>query len=373
MRTQKHNILVTGSKGFIGKNLLVELSSVDSYKVDTFNRGESFEILESKILEADAIIHLAGENRPSDTKSFDVGNHQLTKLICEVVEKSQKKIDIIFASSTQAEDNNLYGASKRAAEKVLCELEERTSCLVSIYRLPGVFGKWSRPNYNSVVATFCHNIANQLPIQIRDPEKSLPLVYIDDVVSSFIATLGSMQAHKKWVSVQPTYSITPQSLANQLNSFFDSRNTLVSERVGIGLTRALYATYLSFLSPDQFTYSIPFFPDERGMFAEVLKTHDSGQFSFFTTLPGVTRGQHFHHSKSEKFLIIKGKARFKFRHLVTGERFEIFTSNDELKVVETIPGWVHDITNVGENEMIAMLWANEVFDREKPDTITSEV
>ena len=366
-------ILVTGSKGFIGQNLVVELSSIETYTVDTFNRGDSFEMLESKILEADTVIHLAGENRPSDSKDFDIGNHQLTKLICEAIEKVGKKIPIIFASSTQAKDSNLYGVSKLAAENVLHELEKKTGCPVTIYRLPGVFGKWSRPNYNSVVATFCHNIANELPIQVNDPAKSLLLVYIDDVIKSFINTLQSLETRHKWISVEPTYSITLQDLADQLKLFFDSRDTLVSERVGSGLTRALYSTYLSFLSPEQFTYTIPFFPDERGMFAEVLKTKDSGQFSFFTTLPGVTRGQHFHHSKSEKFLIIRGQARFRFRNLITNERFEILSSSDELKVVETIPGWVHDITNVGETEMIAMLWANEIFDRDEPDTISREV
>jgi len=366
-------ILVTGSKGFIGQNLMVELSSIEAYAVDTFDRGDSLEMLKSKILEADAVIHLAGENRPSDSKDFDIGNHQLTKKICETIEKLGKKIPIIFASSTQAGDSNPYGASKLAAENALHALEESAGCQVSIYRLPGVFGKWSRPNYNSVVATFCHNIANNLPIQINDPAKSLPLVYIDDVIKSFIHTLQSLETSSQFISVEPTYSITLQELADQLKLFVDSRSTLISERVGSGLIRALYSTYLSFLSPENFTYTIPFFPDERGMFAEVLKTKDSGQFSFFTTLPGVTRGQHFHHSKSEKFIIIKGQARFRFRHLISNERFEIFSSSDELKVVETIPGWVHDITNVGENEMIAMLWANEIFDREKPDTISSEV
>jgi UDP-2-acetamido-2,6-beta-L-arabino-hexul-4-ose reductase len=366
-------LLVTGSKGFIGKNLLVELSSNKSYTIDSFNRGDSFDALESKILEADAIIHLAGENRPSDSESFDIGNHQLTKFICEIIEKLKKKIPIIFSSSIQAGEINPYGESKLAAEKVLLQLQKRTGCPVSIYRLPGVFGKWSKPNYNSVVATFCFNIANQLPIQISDSNKSIRLVYIDDVIKSFMSTLNSTQAPKKWVSVEPDYIITLGELANQLNCFFDSRHTLVSERVGTGLTRALYSTYLSFLAPDQFTYTIPFFPDERGVFAEALKTKDSGQFSFFTTLPGVTRGQHFHHSKSEKFFIIKGQARFRFRNLITNERFEILASSDECKVVETIPGWVHDITNVGENEMIAMLWANEIFDRDEPDTISSEV
>ena len=366
-------ILVTGSKGFIGQNLVTELLQSKSYTVDSFNRDDDASLLDSKIIQADAIIHLAGENRPTDEKEFERGNYQLTKKICQAVEKANKNIPIIFSSSTQAEEDSLYGKSKLAAENVLFELSKKVGNLVTIYRLPGVFGKWSKPNYNSVVATFCHNIANQLPIQINEPNKLLPLVYIDDVIKSFIKALHVSGKNQQWGKVEPIYSITIQELANQLQLFYDSRQNLITERVGANLTRALYATYLSFLSPNQFTYDIPFFPDERGLFAEVLKTHDSGQFSFFTTLPGITRGQHFHPSKSEKFIIIKGKARFRFRHILTNERFEIITTSKNLKVVETIPGWVHDITNIGENEMIAMLWANEVFDRNQPDTISSEV
>jgi|SaaInlV_165m_DNA_2_1040747.scaffolds.fasta_scaffold22205_2 UDP-2-acetamido-2,6-beta-L-arabino-hexul-4-ose reductase len=366
-------VLVTGSKGFIGKNLVIELAQLDSIRIDTHDRDDDLLLLESKINKADIIFHLAGENRPKDEKEFDVSNHQLTKLICQLSDKLDKKIPIIFSSSTQAEDDNPYGKSKLAAETVLRELEQKSGCSVVIYRLPGVFGKWSKPNYNSVVATFCFNIASKLPIQINDPNKILTLVYIDDIVKSFINNILHKEKLPLWGEIKPKYSITIQALANQLQLFADSRTTLITERVGCDLTRALYATYLSFLPPDKFTYDIPFFPDKRGVFAEVLKTHDSGQFSFFTTLPGITRGQHFHNSKSEKFIIIKGKAKFRFRHLITNDRLEIFSSSDKLTIVETIPGWVHDITNVGENEMIAMLWANEIFDREQPDTISSEV
>ncbi|MDC1484773.1 NAD-dependent epimerase/dehydratase family protein, partial [Gammaproteobacteria bacterium] len=220
------HVLITGSKGFIGKNLVVELSSIETYSFDTFDRGDSFEMLESKIRQADAVIHLAGENRPSNSEDFEIGNHQLTKLICEAIERLEKKIPIIFSSSTQAEDGNLYGDSKLAAENALHTLEEKTGCPVSIYRLPGVFGKWSRPNYNSVVATFCYNIANKLPIQVNNPEKSLPLVYIDDVIKSFINTLQSSEPRQQWISVEPTYTITLQALADQLKLFYDSRGSL---------------------------------------------------------------------------------------------------------------------------------------------------
>lgn len=366
-------ILVTGSRGFIGKNLVTELSSCNSYEIDTYDRGDDFLRLEEKIKKAEVIFHLAGENRPTHDADFEIGNHELTKKICDLVQTLNKKISIVFSSSTQATEDNLYGKSKLAAENSLIELSKKTGCQVTIFRLPGVFGKWSKPNYNSVVATFCFNIINNLQIQINDPNKIIPLVYIDDVIKSFTNFLQSSKKGISWVSVEPVYSISLQNLANQLFRFRDSRKNLITEKVGSDLTRALYATYLSFYKPSQFIYEIPHFPDDRGVFAEVLKTHDSGQFSFFTTLPGITRGQHFHHSKSEKFIIIKGKARFRFRHLITNEKHEIITSSKKLEIVETIPGWVHDITNIGKNEMIAMLWANEIFDRNDPDTISSEV
>ena len=343
-------ILVTGAYGFIGQNLVLRLKETKAIEVLTFGRSDQIETLKSLVCQADYIIHLAGENRPSDCRDFITVNVNLTRLLCDIIRKTERYIPIIFASSTQIANDNQYGESKLAAEEIIREFVDKFDQSAVIFRLPGVFGKWCKPNYNSVVATFCHNIANNLPIQINDPAKSLPLVYIDDVIKSFIHTLQSLETSSQFISVEPTYSITLQELADQLKLFVDSRSTLISERVGSGLIRALYSTYLSFLSPENFTYTIPFFPDERGMFAEVLKTKDSGQFSFFTTLPGVTRGQHFHHSKSEKFIIIKGQARFRFRHLISNERFEIFSSSDELKVVETIPGWVHDITNVGENE-----------------------
>ena len=366
-------ILITGSQGFIGQNLVIELLKYQSYEIDTFDRDDDISVLENKISKADAIFHLAGENRPKDDDAFDLTNYKLTKRICDLTEILQRNIPIIFSSSTQATQENPYGKSKLAAEKALIKLSKQMKCQVTIFRLPGVFGKWSKPNYNSVVATFCFNIANQLPIQINEPNKLLSLVYIDDVIRSFIDILDNQGSKEKCNVVEPIYSITVQELANQIQCFRESRKTLITERVGKSLTRALYSIYLSFLEPSQFTYEIPYFPDERGVFAEVLKTYDSGQFSFFTTLPGITRGQHFHDSKSEKFIIIRGKARFRFRHLITNERFEILTSSDKLEIVETIPGWVHDITNIGENEMIAMLWANEIFDPNQPDTKSREV
>jgi UDP-2-acetamido-2,6-beta-L-arabino-hexul-4-ose reductase len=269
--------------------------------------------------------------------------------------------------------DNPYGQSKRGAEQALEELVSETGNPVVIYRLPNVFGKWCKPNYNSVVATFCYNITHKLPIQINDPSTQLHLVYVDDVVSEFLRALESMEERLRWGEVMPVYSIALGELATQIQNFNNCRSTLITERVGSGLVRALYATYVSYLPPSEFSYDLPRYEDERGVFSEMLKTPDCGQFSFFTAHPGITRGGHYHHSKTEKFLVIKGLARFGFRNVVTNETYEIFTSGDVSQVVETVPGWTHDITNVGEDELVVMLWANEIFDRAHPDTIPCEV
>ncbi len=365
-------VLVTGAYGFIGKNLIVRLNELD-IQVITYTRKNSIQDLEELIKGADCIVHLAGENRPKDEKDFDVVNVGLTASICDVVRYSGKNIPIILASSTQAEINNAYGKSKLDAEVAVKALEIDTGCPVYVYRLPGVFGKWCKPHYNSVVATFCHNISHDLPVQVNSPDLELSLIYIDDVVEEFIKVIQGVKSDKKELSVRPEYKIKLGDLANQIKIFRKSRDSLITERVGSGLVSKLYSTYLSYISPEQFVYSIPSYGDERGMFAEILKTKDSGQFSFFTAGPGVTRGGHYHHSKTEKFLVIQGKARFGFRHVASDETHEIITTSKELKIVETVPGWSHDITNIGAEEIIVMLWANEIFDPDNPDTITHKV
>jgi UDP-2-acetamido-2,6-beta-L-arabino-hexul-4-ose reductase len=244
---------------------------------------------------------------------------------------------------------------------------------VAIYRLPGVFGKWCKPNYNSVVATFCHNKAHDLPVQINEANVRIRLVYVDDVVNAFLSLLASAWTGMVRPGVQPEYSITLGELSAQIDAFKNCRSTLVSERVGTGLTRALYATYVSYLPKDKFAYEVPAYGDARGVFVEMLKTPDAGQFSFFTAHPGITRGGHYHHTKTEKFLVIKGKARFGFRHMLTNEVYHLDTEGAKPQVVETVPGWTHDITNVGDEEMVVMLWANEIFDRANSDTITCKV
>ena len=366
------NVLVTGANGFIGKNLIVHLNELDIHSL-VYTRENSIQDLPDLIKKSDFIVHLAGENRPIDEKDFDTVNAGLTSLICNEIRLIEKNIPIILASSTQAEHDNSYGKSKLNAEIAIKNLANDTGNSVYTYRLPGVFGKWCKPNYNSVVSTFCHNISHDIPIQINNPSFELNLVYIDDVVEEFVRIIQGRQDNNKELSVQPEYKIKLGDLATQIKIFREGRDSLISERVGDGLVRKLYSTYVSYFSPEQFSYSIPSHGDERGMFAEMLKTKDSGQFSFFTAKPGVTRGGHYHHSKTEKFLVIQGKARFGFRHVVSDETHEIITTSKELKIVETVPGWSHDITNIGTEEIIVMLWANEIFDPDNPDTIAHKV
>ena len=365
-------VLVTGANGFIGKNLVVRLHELDIH-VEVYTRKNSIQDLLDLVKKVDCIVHLAGENRPADEKYFNIVNAGLTVSICEAVRSTGKHVPIVLASSTQAALDNAYGKSKLDAEMTAKRFESDTGNPTYIYRLSGVFGKWCKPNYNSVVATFCHNISHNLPIQVSNPSFELSLVYIDDVVEEFISIIQNKKDDKKELFIQPEYKITLGELADQVKCFHNSRDSLISEKVGDGLVRKLYSTYVSYLSPENFSYPIPAYGDERGMFAEVLKTKDSGQFSFFTAKPGVTRGGHYHHSKTEKFLVAQGKAKFGFRHIISNESYEIITSSKELKIVETVPGWSHDITNIGVGDMVVMLWANEIFDPDNPDTIACNV
>ncbi len=361
-------VLVTGSNGFIGKNLVARLGEREDIEVIRFTREDDIAQLPLVMLEVDFVFHLAGVNRPQNPEDFKAGNTDLTQALCDSIMASGKLVPVVYTSSSQAELDNPYGRSKYGAEEVLLKLANEHGSAIHLFRLPNVFGKWAKPNYNSVVATFCHNIANDLPIQINDPEARIPLVYIDDVVAHFTDVLDGKLSGNPFVSIEPQYSIAIGVLAEYLHTFRDSRQTMVTEAVGSGLIRALYSTYLSYIPPNRFSYQVPKHEDPRGVFVEMLKTHDSGQMSFFTAHPGITRGGHYHHSKTEKFLVIKGKACFRFRHIVSDEFYELSTNGETPRIVETVPGWTHDITNVGNDEMVVMLWANEIFDREKPDT-----
>jgi UDP-2-acetamido-2,6-beta-L-arabino-hexul-4-ose reductase len=366
-------VLVTGAHGFIGKNLVVRMGELSRFAVTTFVRGDDVATLPRLLSEVDAVIHLAGENRPEQDSAFADVNAGLTSTLCDAIQAANRKIPLVLASSTQAERNTPYGRSKLAAEEAVRQLASSSGTPVVIFRLPGVFGKWCKPNYNSVVATFCHNIARNLSIEVHEHAGILRLVYVDDVVAALIGALDAPVSGVTLGAVAPEYTITLADLATQIEAFRDCRTSLMSQRVGSGLVRALYATYVSYLTPGQFSYDLPQYADARGVFVEMLKTPDCGQFSYFTAHPGVTRGAHYHHTKSEKFLVIKGHALFRFRHLLTGERFELTTSGEKPQVVDTVPGWAHDITNVGGEEMVVMLWANENFDRQRPDTINSQV
>lgn len=366
-------VLITGANGFVGQNLIVHLSERSDVQVQRFTRHDALEQLPALVGQADFVFHLAGVNRPKDTQEFQSGNADLTRVLCDAIIASGRQVPVLYTSSSQAGLDNPYGNSKRAAEQALIDLNRLHGVAVHLFRLPNVFGKWARPNYNSAVATFCHNIARDVPISINDRNSPINLVYIDDVVSHFIAVMEGKLAGHPFVDVEPQYATTVGELADQLHAFRDSRQTMITESVGTGLVRALYSTYLSYLPPERFTYDVARHGDPRGVFVEMLKTRDCGQFSYFTAHPGITRGGHYHHSKTEKFLVIKGKACFRFRHIVTGEFYELFTEGEQARIVETVPGWTHNITNVGDEEMIVMLWANEIFDREHPDTYARPV
>jgi UDP-2-acetamido-2,6-beta-L-arabino-hexul-4-ose reductase len=366
-------VLVTGANGFIGKNLVIRLNERNGTEVLSFSRGDGYEMLAAMVAQADAIVHLAGENLPTDISNFASANTDSTRNLCEYIRADGRNIPLVLASSTQAELDNPYGQSKLAAEQLVEVLASETDNCVVIYRLPGVFGKWCKPNYNSVVATFCHNIARGLPIKINNAAATVQLVYVEDVVDEFLSTLDEPQAGLERAEISQRYSITLGELADQIYAFHNCRTSLISERVGTGLTRALYSTYISYLPPEQFTYDLPKYDDERGVFVEMLKTPDCGQFSFFTVHPGITRGSHYHHTKTEKFLVLTGMVRMRFKQMVTAETYEVTVSGEKPQVVDSIPGWVHDITNVGDSEVVVMLWANEVFDRQRPDCIPCKI
>lgn len=361
-------ILISGSNGFIAKNLIIRLRELGYDNLTFINRNSTDEEIRSNIVDVDFVFHLAGVNRPKDDNEFVDGNVDLTKRIIELLIASDRRVPLVLSSSIQVGLDNPYARSKAAAEKLVFSYMENHDVPVYVFQLPNVFGKWSKPNYNSAVATFCYNTVHDLPITIHDPEAALSLVYIDDVCDAFIELLGAQQVGG-YKNVPITYSTTVGAIAGLLKTFKSSRENLTVQNVGVGLTRALYSTYLSFFTPAHFSYTVPGHEDPRGTFVEMLKTPSAGQLSFFTAHPGITRGGHYHHSKNEKFLVIKGRATYRFKHIVTGERFELISDDSEYKIVETIPGWTHDITNIGNDELIVMLWANEIFDHNKPDTI----
>ena len=366
-------VAVTGAAGFVGQNLRLRLEERGIGDVLPVTRATTDDERRQALTSADIVVHLAGVNRPEDPREFAIGNADLTTSFCEILRASGRAIPVIFASSIQAELDNPYGRSKIAAEKALLQYGSASGAGIAILRLPNVFGKWCRPNYNSAVATFCHNIARGLPIAVSHADAPLTLVHIDSVIDAILALISEGVPAHGLVGVSPVYETTVGTLADTLRAFAASRESLEMARVGTGYLRALYSTYVSYLPPEAFAYSIRRHEDHRGVFAEMLRTADSGQFSFFSAHPGITRGGHYHHTKTEKFLVVRGSARFGFRHIITGEEREINVDAAETRIVETVPGWAHNITNVGADEMYVLLWANEAFDASAPDTIAARV
>lgn len=365
-------VLVTGAQGFIGRNLVTRLTESGTHVVHEFNRADSLERLAELIDRSDAVVHLAGANRPVDASEFERTNVGLTQDLVDVLAAAGRTMPLVVASSIRALDDTPYGRSKRRGEQVVQAYAARSQHPVAILRLPNVFGKWCRPNYNSAVATFCHNIAHGLPIRVDNPDAMVRLVHVDDVVDAVIQALQATASRVTWPEVGPITEISVGDLAAQIEGFRASRQNLVIDAVGTGFTRALYSTYVSYLSPDLFTYDLTRHEDPRGTFVEFVKTRDAGQMSFFTANPGAIRGAHYHHTKTEKFLVLAGTAQFRFRNLANGETCEITVRGEQSRVVETVPGWIHSISNVGQDELIVMLWVNEIFDQNRPDTIARQ-
>lgn len=362
-------ILVTGAKGFIGKNLIVELRNRgynDIYEVDK----ETDELSLGKFIrDCDFVFHLAGVNRPKEESEFVEGNVEFTKHLLTQLEKREKPIPVLFTSSIQAEKDNPYGRTKRMAEDLIFDYGRKTGAKVFVYRLPNVFGKWCRPNYNSAIATFCYNIARDLPITVNDPNVVLKLVYIDDVVNEFINALnGCENRDGKFCEVATQYTVKLGDIVELLYSFKKGRENLSVPNVGDDFVKKLYSTYISYLPEEQFSYQLNMKADERGSFTEFLKTEDRGQISVNVIKPGITKGNHWHHTKVEKFLVVSGEAIIRFRKIDCSEVIEYRVSGNKLEVVDIPPGYTHNITNIGNSDVVFIIWANEPFDPQRPDT-----
>ena len=367
----KKRVLLTGADGFIGKNLCLRLSELGEYEIVSIVRESTWSDWLRAVKSADAIIHLAGVNKPDEIKGF-AGNLDSAEMLIRAYMEAKTNAPIICASSIKAAENSDYGRSKKAAEDKLFAFALHNNAPLAMYRLPNIFGKWCRPNYNSAIATFCHNIARNLPIQVNDPNAFLSLVYIDDLIQEFILRLdGSFETG--FHEVAPVYDTTVGEAARIIQRFHEDRQNNEIQNVGTGINRALYATYISYLPKENFSTVLIAHRDERGCFSEMLRTLSSGQFSYFSAHAGVTRGGHYHHTKTEKFLVVHGEALFRFRHMLTGETVEISTSAEVPVVVDTIPGWAHDVTNTGDEIMVSLLWANEIFEPNRPDTVMSKV
>ena len=367
-------ILVTGAKGFIGKNLIAELKTTTNHEIFEYDQDTEYSLLKRYCQEANFVFHLAGVNRPKEQAEFMSGNFGFTSELLELLKQYQNNCPVMISSSIQAALDNPYGQSKKAGEELLFSYSEETGANVLIYRFPNVFGKWCRPNYNSAVATFCHNIAHDLPIQVNDPSVEMTLVYIDDVIKSLMDALeGREQREDNYCIVPITHQTTLGKIVDLIESFKASRAERSIPDMSEPLTKKLYSTYLSYLPEDQFSYDLKMNVDARGSFTEFIRTPDRGQVSVNISKPGITKGNHWHHTKNEKFLVVSGSGVIRFRKLDTDEIIEYFVSGDKLEVVDIPVGYTHNIENLGDSDMVTIMWVNEIFDPENPDTNYLEV
>jgi UDP-2-acetamido-2,6-beta-L-arabino-hexul-4-ose reductase len=366
-------VVVTGAKGFIGRHLIEALNRWPAVEVRGFDIDSSPDVLAEALGEADVIFHLAGVNRPERVDEYEEGNHVLTRKLCTVLEKKGRTPIVVFSSSIQVKLDNPYGKSKLRAEEVLRDWSKRTGGGIIIFRLKNVFGKWCRPNYNSAVATLCHNVARGLPISISDPAKRIELVYIDDVISAFLDCLDRAAHGYEYRDVSPSFIVTLEELAGQIEMFSESRHSLLLPDFSDSFIKRLYATYISYLEENDFTYQLTIREDARGELAEFLKQNHFGQLFVSRTKPGITRGNHYHHTKVEKFLVVEGDAVIRFRRIDGTEIIECRVNGKDFKVVDILPGYIHSIENVGPGELITLFWADEVFDPKVPDTFQLDV
>lgn len=367
------NILVTGSKGFVGRNLIANLNTIENLNIIEFDKENSLIELENATKNCDFIFHLAGVNRPQNAEEFFSGNFGLTSDLIAFLKKHNNHAPILVTSSIQAEFDNDYGKSKKQAEDVIFEFSKEFKSKVYVYRLPNLFGKWSRPNYNSVIATWCYNISHSLDILVNDTSKELELAYIDDVIKEFISCLhGNPSMKDKFCYIPVTYRKTLGEISNLIIGFEKSRNSLQLPRVDDEFAKKLYSTYLTYLDENDFSYELKMNIDERGSFTEFLK-FSQGQVSVNVCKPGITKGNHWHNTKVEKFIVVQGTGVFKFRKVGTNDVISYKFSSHDMKVIDVPPGYTHNFTNTGREDLIVLIWCNEIFDKNNPDTFFEKV
>lgn len=372
------NILITGANGFIGRNLVAWLAPRTDVSALRYDLGNTSAELTQMLAQTDFVFHLAGVNRPLTESEFQTGNVDFTAYLCAELAKLGRHTPLVLSSSIQAALDNPYGVSKRQAEAIVTQYAQQAQARVVIYRLQNVFGKWCRPNYNSVTATFCYNIAHDLPITISDPTREHELIHVDDVVAHFMHELPTpseplVQGEVQTRQVTPSYKVTLGHLADLILSFRQSRETLRVPDMSDDFTRKLYGTYLSYLESDDFAYNLDKKSDARGCLAEFIKSPGIGQVFISRTKPGITRGNHYHHTKTEKFLVVEGEAIVRFRHIETGAVIEYPVSGTDFRVLDIPTGYTHSIQNVGTTELITLFWSSEIFDPNRSDTFALPV